>query len=385
MPHLEEADPEELGFSGDRLRRAIEYICGYAHRRLIPGIEVLVVRRGKVAIHEACGYAQIEPIERPLRRGMLFDLASLTKPIAGSLVAGQLVAEGIIHLKQRVSEILPEFSKTPAGYNEIKDRVRIWMLLAHSSGLPPWLPLYRSTSDREEILMEAVRSFPIYEPGTKAIYSDIGYMVFTKLVEELTSEKFDHLFYSLVAKRLGLKLTLYNPLEADIDQNNIVSTEATEHGGVLTGIVHDENARAMGGVSAHAGLFSTAEEVGLLGYEILRAYRGESDLLLPPAYARSMLRKWICGDRCYGLGWWIYDRRSIEAGGDLLVKGFGHTGFTGTSLWIDPILDIVIVILTNRVHPKRDNHYINLLRPIAHNMIISSVKANRSSNIAEKP
>jgi CubicO group peptidase (beta-lactamase class C family) len=375
MPLLEEADPEELGFSKDRLSRAISHICGYTYRRLISGIEVLIVRRGKVAVHEACGYAQIEPFERPLMSGMLFDLASLTKPIAGSLVAGYLVEEGIIHLKQRVSEILPEFSKTPAGHNEMKDKVRIWMLLTHSSGLPPWFPLYRTIGDREGILIEAVRSFPIYEPGTKALYSDIGYIVFTKLAEELTNERFDRLFYSLVVKRLGLKLTIYNPLEAGISPSDIVSTEVTDHGNALTGVVHDENARAMSGVSAHAGLFSTAEEIGFLGYEILRAYRYESDLLLSPAYARSMLRKWICGDRCYGLGWWIYDRRSIEAGGDLLIKGYGHTGFTGTSLWIDPVLDIVIVILTNRVHPTRDNYYINLLRPIAHNMILSSIKS----------
>jgi CubicO group peptidase (beta-lactamase class C family) len=375
MPLLEEADPEELGFSKDRLSRAISHICGYTYRRLISGIEVLIVRRGKVAVHEACGYAQIEPFERPLMSGMLFDLASLTKPIAGSLVAGYLVEEGIIHLKQRVSEILPEFSKTPAGHNEMKDKVRVWMLLTHSSGLPPWFPLYRTIGDREGILIEAVRSFPIYEPGTKALYSDIGYIVFTKLAEELTNERFDRLFYSLVVKRLGLKLTIYNPLEAGISPSDIVSTEVIDHGNALTGVVHDENARAMSGVSAHAGLFSTAEEIGFLGYEILRAYRYESDLLLSPAYARSMLRKWICGDRCYGLGWWIYDRRSIEAGGDLLIKGYGHTGFTGTSLWIDPVLDIVIVILTNRVHPTRDNYYINLLRPIAHNMILSSIKS----------
>jgi CubicO group peptidase (beta-lactamase class C family) len=375
MPLLEEADPEELGFSKDRLSRAISYICGYTYRRLISGIEVLIVRRGKVAVHEACGYAQIEPFERPLMSGMLFDLASLTKPIAGSLVAGYLVEEGIIHLKQRVSGILPEFSKTPAGHNEMKDKVRIWMLLTHSSGLPPWFPLYRTIGDREGILIEAVRSLPIYEPGTKALYSDIGYIVFTKLAEELTNERFDRLFYSLAVKRLGLKLTIYNPLEAGISPSDIVSTEVTDHGNALTGVVHDENARAMSGVSAHAGLFSTAEEIGFLGYEILRAYRYESDLLLSPAYARSMLRKWICGDRCYGLGWWIYDRRSIEAGGDLLIKGYGHTGFTGTSLWIDPILDIVIVILTNRVHPTRDNYHINLLRPIAHNMILSSIKS----------
>jgi CubicO group peptidase (beta-lactamase class C family) len=170
MPLLEEADPEELGFSKDRLSRAISHICGYTYRRLISGIEVLIVRRGKVAVHEACGYAQIEPFERPLMSGMLFDLASLTKPIAGSLVAGYLVEEGIIHLKQRVSEILPEFSKTPAGHNEMKDKVRIWMLLTHSSGLPPWFPLYRTIGDREGILIEAVRSFPIYEPGTLQRY-----------------------------------------------------------------------------------------------------------------------------------------------------------------------------------------------------------------------
>jgi len=332
------------------------------------------MRRGRVAAHEACGWAQIVPYEKPLRPGMMFDLASLTKPLAGSLVAGYLVSEGLIHLKQRVSELIPEFSRTPAGVSEAKEKVRIWMLLAHSSGLPPWQPFYRVSPDREGVFQEAIRAFPIYSPGEGALYSDIGYIVFTKIAESASGERFDRLFEKVVSRRLGLRYTAYNPIDAGYRSDDIVSTEVTDSGEALTGVVHDENARAMDGVSAHAGLFSTAEEVGLIAYEVLEAYSFRSDLVVPPAYARSMLSRWICGDRCYGLGWWVYDRRTTESGGDMLLRGYGHTGFTGTSVWIDPLLDLVIVILTNRVHPRRENRYIESLRPVAHNAILSAIK-----------
>ncbi|MEM1633658.1 MAG: serine hydrolase [Sulfolobales archaeon] len=371
---IEFGDLEELGFSRERVERALGFICSYSENKLIPGIEILVIRRGYAAIHKTCGWAQTIPRRRLLTPGMLFDLASLTKVLAGSIVAGILVSEGLIHLKQRVSEILPEFSRTAAGVNEIKDRVRIWMLLTHSSGLPPWLPLYRISRSREEIFSEVLRVFPSYSPGENAIYSDLGFILLTKISEEVSGERFDRLFEKTVAGRLGLKNTLYNPLTRGFSTENIVSTEVVESGEALTGVVHDENARAMDGVSAHAGLFSTAFETGLISLELLRSYKGESDLLIPPAYARTMFSRWICGDRCYGLGWWIYDKISIESGGDLLGEGFGHTGFTGTSIWISPIYDLIVVLMTNRVHPSRDNRHIDRLRTIAHNMILSSLK-----------
>ncbi|MEZ0290860.1 MAG: serine hydrolase [Sulfolobales archaeon] len=370
---LEERDPSELGFSRERLEKALDMICSYSLKEMIPGIEVLVARHGYVAAHRVCGWAQIKPIRRILAENMLFDLASLTKPLAGATVIGYLVSEGMISLKQRVSEILPSFSRTSAGVNELKDRVRIWMLLSHSSGLPAWQPFYRSARSREEVFEEALRVFPSYNPGESALYSDIGYIILAKIAEEVSGERFDSLFEKIIVRRLGLRFTLYNPLERNIDSSMIVSTEVLESGVALTGVVHDENARAMNGVSAHAGLFSTARETASIVSEIMRSYRFESDLLLPPTYTRVMLDKWICGDRCYGLGWWIYDRRNIESGGDLISRGFGHTGFTGTSVWADLDYDLVIVLFTNRVHPSRENRYIDQLRARAHNMILASL------------
>ena len=370
---LEISDPEDLGFSRDRLSRAMRIVCIYTENGSIPGIEILVIRAGKIALHEACGYAEKIPSSRALVRGMLFDLASLTKPLAGSIVAGYLVSEGLFHLKQRVSEIIPGFSRTPSGYSEVKDRIKVWMLLSHSSGLPQWLPLYRLARNREEVFEETMRVFPSYSPGSGALYSDLGYILLTRIAEQVSGERFDVLFNKVVARKLGLARTLYNPLDAGFTGADIVSTEPIE-GKPLTGVVHDENARAMGGVSAHAGLFSTAIEVGKISLEILSSYRSESDLLLPPAYTRSMLRRWACGDRCYGLGWWIYDRRAVEAAGDMLSRGYGHTGFTGTSVWIDPELDLVVVLLTNRIHFGRDNRAIDRLRPVAHNLIMASLK-----------
>ena len=373
MKELFYADPEEKGFSREKLSRALKMICSFSEKSLVSGIEILVARSRGIVLHEACGYAQLVPVKRVIRRNMLFDLASLTKALAGSILAGYLVSEGMIHLKQRVSEIIPEFSRTEAGVNETKEKVKIWMLLTHSSGLPAWQPLYKIKSSREEIIREAVRSFPVYEPGSTALYSDLGYIVLTKVIEEVSSERIDRLYEKIVVKRLGLRNTLFNPLKSNIDPEEIVSTEVVDNE-ALTGVVHDENARAMDGVSAHAGLFSTAIDIAVIAQEIIDSFNERSDLLLPPLYTRAMLDKWVCGDRCYGLGWWVYDRRITESAGDLFQRGYGHTGFTGTSLWIDPSTEIIIVLLTNRVHPSRNNPHINTLRAITHNLVLSSLR-----------
>lgn len=373
MPELAEGDPEGLGFSASRLKRVRDLLKSFVGKAF-PGAVLLVARRGRIVLHEAVGLAEIEPCRRTVSRDTLFDLASLTKPLATSLIVGRLVAEGVLHLRQRVVEILPEFRNTVTGPSSYKERVELWMLLSHSSGLPPWLPLYRYATTREGVMAEALRAFPSYEPGRQAIYSDLGFVVLTAVVERAAGERLDRLFSSLVAKPLGLKRTVFNPLRHGFSRSEIAATEVVD-GEPLVGVVHDENARAMDGVSGHAGLFSTAYEVGLLAQGLLEAYRGVSDDVLPPRYVRTMWRAWSTGDRSYGLGWWVYDGRQ-SAAGDLATPGrcFGHTGFTGTSLWVDTELDLVVVLLTNRVHPSRGNREIARARPLIHNAVFSSVK-----------
>ena len=345
--------------------------------RAYPGYELVVLKNGCVAARRASGSAELVPTRRGVVPEMLFDLASVTKALATSVVYARLVEEGLLSLRQPVVELVPEFRYTVAGPSQAKESVRVWMLLAHTSGLPAWLPLYRTARSRDEVLQEALRAFPTYEPGRAVTYSDVNYMVLTYVAERVAGERFDALFEKLVARPLGLSRTLFNPLSRGFDRSEIVATEVVEwRGGTLVGVVHDENAYAMGGVSGHAGLFSTAPESARIAWGIVEAYRGRDNTLISQASARTMLTTWACGDVCYGLGWQVYEP---GAGGGTLVdlrpaRLFGHTGFTGTSVLLAPEAGLVVVFYTNRVHPSRSNEEIRRVRPLVHNAILSSVR-----------
>jgi len=342
-----------------------------------PGASVAVYMDDRLVFEEAFGYAETVPLRRNTSIETLYDLASLTKPLAASIIIARLVEEGLLYLKQKVSEVLPEYSRTNAGQDDLKSRTEIWMLLSHSAGLPAWAPLYKlGKNSRKELFEEAAKSFISGPPGSKVVYSDIGYIVLTALIENVTGERIDRLFEKLVAKPLGLRKTIYNPLNNGFSENEIASTEIdSATGRPLTGVVHDENARALEGLSGHAGLFSVSREVALIGNELLQAYLGKSDCLVKKATAATMLSPWAGDDYCYGLGWQVYRKTVTQAFGDLLTDGraFGHTGFTGTSICIDVEQRLVAVLLSNRVHPSRENSKIMKFRPVFHNLLVASL------------
>lgn len=193
---------------------------------VFPGASIAIYLDDQVVFEEAFGYAEAVPSRRSTSVEMLYDLASLTKPLVTSIIVARLVEEGLLHLKQRVSEVLPEYSRTNAGQDDSKSRTEIWMLLSHSSGLPAWIPLYRlGKNSRKELFEEAARSFVSNPPGSKVVYSDIGYIVLTALIEKVTGERMDRLFEKLVAKPLSLRKTVYNPLSHGFSEGEIASTE----------------------------------------------------------------------------------------------------------------------------------------------------------------
>lgn len=364
--------------SDDKCRR-VEAVLQRFVGDAFPGASLAVVSRGELVCSVDVGYAQLVPVKRPLREGTLFDLASLTKVLSTTLIVMRLIEDGYLHLNQRVSEILPDFPYTNAGRSDAKERVRVWMLLSHTSGLPAWLPLYKSSRSRDELIEQAIKAYPVYEPGSRVVYSDLNFIVTTAIVEKLTGARIDRLFEEYVAKPLGLRRTTYLPLDRfPIDE--IAATELDEVGNVLVGVVHDENARAMGGVSGHAGLFSTSREVAAVANSLLESYKSRGGLL-STASVKAMWSPWSCSNDspCYGLGWQVYKRGVTISGGDLLTEGkaFGHTGYTGTSIWIDVELDLAIALLTNRVHPTRSNTKIEHARPIIHNTVVSTLTSLR--------
>lgn len=257
---LKYCDTRESSVKLSRLERAKDVVESYVGSAY-PGYDLLVLKNDCVVFRSFSGYAEVVPEVRPLREDSMFDVASLTKVLVTSLVYAKLVEEGLVSLRQKVVELAPEFGMTPAGSSYAKEKVALWMLLSHTSGLPAWLPLYKTCRSRNEVFEVALKSFPSYEPGRDVLYSDINYIVLTYIAEKVTGERIDRLFDSMIAKPLNLKRSSFNPLERGYSRDDVVATEVVDwRGGTVVGVVHDENALAMEGVSGHAGLFTTTLE-----------------------------------------------------------------------------------------------------------------------------
>lgn len=373
---LESCDPGRVGLNPSGIERAraiAERYVGVAY----PGYDLLILRGDCVALRSFSGHAEVSPSVRTLREDTMFDVASVTKALVTSLVYARLVEEGLVSLRQRVTDVVPEFARTPAGSSHVKERVELWMLLSHTSGLPAWLPLYKTCRDRKEVFEEALRAFPSYEPGKVVVYSDVNYIVLTYVAERVAGQRMDALFESLVARPLNLKRSTFNPLKKGYSRDDIAATEVVEwRGGTMVGEVHDENAAAMDGVSGHAGLFTTVTDSARIVREIVCAYRGECDALISKPSARTLLAPWACGEVCYGLGWQVsMPGRGLSPLTDYRHTPLGgHTGFTGTSILVAPRDSFAVIFYTNRVHPTRSNDRIRQVRVLLHNAALSSIR-----------
>lgn len=363
---LEYVEPKEAGIKEEKLEK-INRFMESAVEVVFPGAVLLVAKKGKIVYHEAFGFSQIVPERKLMKKDTIFDLASLTKSLATSIIIMKLVEDGKISLKEKVSSIVEEFK------NSQKDEIRIWHLLTHTSGLPAWEPLYRGYRGKE-LVKASINAFLHGRPGEKFVYSDIGYIVLMEVAERVTGKSFGELFNELVAKPLELRNTMFNP-PPEL-KNNIAATEDCKwRGKVLVGEVHDENAYALGGVSGHAGLFSNALEVAKIAQMLLNKGSYGGNEILSEESVEAMTKDWIgyIGGG-YGLGWVINDTNEPCSAGELMSReAFGHTGFTGTSVWIDPKRELIVVLLTNRVHPSRSNDLIVGFRPKIHNLIVASL------------
>jgi CubicO group peptidase (beta-lactamase class C family) len=289
----------------------------------------------------------------------IYDLASVTKVVALTTLAMMAVDEGRLDLDAPIQRYVPEFR------GRDKERVTVRHLLTHSSGLPPFRLLYKETATREEALALTDTTALDTVPGAREVYSDLGIIVLTQAIERLYGARIDTLFAERVAEPLGLTSMRYLPPPGWIPR--IAPTENDPwRGHVVRGEVHDENTARLGGVSGHAGLFSDALDLVRFGEWIAGGleHPGASLHLVqaiapaPPPPPRSLpafaVRQDLVPGSSRALGW---DTPSgVSSGGSHIARtSIGHTGFTGTSIWIDPTRDLVIVLLSNRVHPTRAN------------------------------
>lgn len=329
------ASPNESRFA------AIDAIMQEAvDRGNIPGGVVLIGHNGSVVYRGAFGSRSLEPTREPMTVDTIFDLASLTKCIATTTAVMQLFEKGRIRLNDPVAAYLPEFAQNG------KKGITVRELLTHFSGLPPDLDLKQSWQSRATAFDMAMQVKPAYPPGSRFLYSDINFMTLGFLVEKVSGMSLNDYAAAKIFTPLGMDDTTYLPPDNWIPR--IAPTQYDEQGKMLRGVVHDPTARRMGGVAGHAGLFSTADDLAKFAQELLNGHRILSRLAIEkmstpqqPQNAASLR----------GLGWDIDSPFSSNRGELLPVGSFGHTGFTGTSLWIDPVTNTYIIILTNAVHP----------------------------------
>jgi CubicO group peptidase (beta-lactamase class C family) len=346
---------------------------------VFPGAVLHVSHQGKTRIHHAVGYAAIRPRKIHMTTATIFDLASLTKPVATTTAVMRLVDRAALRLEDTVRQFIPEFSGGE------KDRVTIRHLLNHSSGLRAWQPLYkqvfgsartlparlRLTEGKRRVLDRILRNRLVYTPGSKSIYSDLGFILLGEIVERVSDISLDRFCRDEIFAPLGMRKTFF-PAVRPYRAAPYAATERMDwRRRIVLGEVHDNNAYVMGGVAGHAGLFSTAVDLARFGRGMLDARRGENPLLSQKTVETFISRQGTPGSS-WALGW---DTPSVpsSAGRYFSSHSFGHLGYTGTSLWIDPEQDLVVVLLTNRVHPSSRNIKIRRFRPLIHDLVYEEV------------
>jgi CubicO group peptidase (beta-lactamase class C family) len=325
-----------------------------------PAASVDVGTAGGPVWQQAFGQLTYDEAAPAASLATIFDLASLTKVIATTSIAMRQVAAGLISLGTRVSDTLPSCGESPAGAIEIRQ------LLDHSSGLPAHLRLFERASGRDAFRTAICGASLDRKPGIASVYSDPGFMLLGFALEASGGGPLDQQFNGLCGSGdRGMPL-LYCPPADLLDR--IAPTEFDKwRGRLLRGEVHDENAAALGGVAAHAGLFGTAAAVGAFARTILRTFGEPTQLGTPEAMKIFSSRTGVPGSsRALG---WDTALPTSSSGARMSARAIGHTGFTGTSLWIDPERDMYAVLLTNRVHPTRENEKLLPLRSRFHDAL----------------
>ena len=348
---------------------------------VFPGAVLAVRYGGRPVSRFHAGHLSTVPLGSPVSLSTIYDLASLTKPLATVTALVLLMQKGSCRLDDRVADHLSECADASIGSSTIRH------LLTHSSGLPAWRGFYErlspdgtipsSAGEREQAkqaMLSLIRSeAPVYERGTGSLYSDLGFMLLGLIVERISRQSMNDYFLDHILRPLGgprIGFILADRLRAFSDGDGAVAPTEVDRwrGRLLCGEVHDQNAAALGGEAGHAGLFGTADAVLAISGEWLRAYHGRATILDQAMVHEFTRRQKPEGDSSWALGW---DTPSVpsSAGRYFAARSFGHLGYTGTSVWIDPVRELEVVLLSNRVHPSSRNEAIREFRPTIHDLV----------------
>jgi len=342
--------------------------------KIYPGAVLLTAKEENIVFFDTVGNRTLRPQSLPMEKETIFDLASLTKPLATTLAAMKLEEDNLLDLDQSISSLIEPFPW--------KDKVDITprLLLNHSSGLADWKPYYLELiqlpiNKRKPVVRRLIMKESLYEkPHTVSLYSDLGFIVLEWIIEIMTGNNLSSFLETAFYQPLGLK-TLHLDTVSRGPMNEKGLYAATEdcpwRKEIMQGHVHDENAYALGGYSGHAGLFGTAHDIFTLTTVLVNIYHGYNSGLLKSKTVRTFLsRQEIVPGSTWALGWDTPSKNNSTSGNYFSSISIGHTGFTGTSIWIDLEKNITVIFLTNRIHPSRSNEKIKEFRPELHNLIM---------------
>lgn len=329
---------------------------------VFPGAVLLVVKDGNIVHEKGYGNFTYDKKSPKMEANTIFDLASVTKVIATTTAAMLCVDKGLFSLDDKVSKYIPKF-----GTNG-KENVKLINLLLHNSGLPSFKPFYKKYKSAGQVINDIFETKLEYETGAKTVYSDLGMITLGKVIEAVSKKTLDKFCYDEIFAPLGMKSTFYNPPASLKDR--IAPTEIDNYWRMrsLQGEVHDEAASLLNGVAGHAGLFSTAKDLSILLQMLLQKGFYQGRVFIKKETVGLFTKRYSdLSDR--GIGWGIKTDNSSSAGSLFSPGSYGHTGYTGTSVWTDPFKNTIVILLTNRVYPTRDNSKLGGFRPKLHNEV----------------
>ena len=346
----------------DLLRRAVA-------DRAFPGASVAVTRNGELVCLRGVGRFAFDRDSPEVTTASIFDLASLTKVVATTTMAMILYERGLLDLEMSVAAVLRDF----AGDDPRRQEVTFRMLLAHSSGLPAYEKLFLRSHTRDELLAAALATPLAADPSSKTTYSDIGFIILGAALERIAGETLDRFCQQEVFGPLGMAHTGFDP---PLHWWSLIPPTANDEafrGRAIQAEVQDENASVMDGVAGHAGLFATAEDLAIFSHVMLQ---GGTPILRPETLGLFSRRQPTAVGPPRALGWDTPSSPS-QSGKYFSARSFGHLGYTGTSLWIDPERQLSVTLLTNRTWPDCSNQAIKQVRPQFHDAVIEALEASR--------
>jgi beta-glucosidase-like glycosyl hydrolase/CubicO group peptidase (beta-lactamase class C family) len=368
---IRQDSPMSVGFDSRGLL-ALDTIMAAAIRdSAFPGGQLAIVREGVLVYNKSFGMLLYDN-KISITNNTLYDLASLTKVVATTVAVMRLFDQGRLGIDDPVARFIPPFASGK------KSSITVRHLLTHTSGLPAFRPLHKANTSPAEVIDSLYSTRLVADPGDSVIYSDLGMMILGKVVEVVSGEPLDRFVRREFYEPLGMSNTLFNPKE--IPAMRIAPTELDTYwrGKLVWGTAHDENAAALGGVSGHAGLFSTASDLAVFMQMLLNGGTyGGIRYFQTPTVAQFTQRQEGAGTRA--LGWDTKSALGSSVGELFSERSFGHTGFTGTSIWVDPDRALFVILLTNRVHPSRLNTKIHRIRPLIHDAVIQALVSPASS------